>query len=238
MTRRRSQPEPGRYARCDVTQPKDILVNPTDALDASSRIHLASIMSPERVKRQHASLVQCPDLPPYLIQTSLPDDVVTRLDRQVDSRVWPRFTVFPLASGPMLAVATVQAGDFQLRTAIPLVDLLAYAWLDTCIEREELAWLVEVPGHRQAMLVRKSCPFSNVENLRALLAQAQTPAPEELVINLATACSSLTQPDIIDSCIPGVAVKHAHVAMVWQALARPEMQAAVDAAVAALPKLN
>lgn len=213
-------------------------MNPTDARDASSRIHLARIQSPARMAREHASLMRRADLPPVFIQTSLPDDVATRLHGQVDSPLWPRFTVFPLDCGPMLAVATVQPGDFQLRTAVPLVDLFAHTWLDTCIARGELVWLVEVPERREPVLVRTLCPFSNVKELRAVLAQARTPSPEDLVINLADACGWLTQPDAVESCAPGVTVHHVHVAMVWRALAQPEMQAVVDAAVAVLPKLH
>ncbi len=213
-------------------------MNLTEALDVSSRIHLAKVLLPEQVAREQSSLKQRPNLPPYLIHTSLPDDVVTRLEGQRDAPLLPRFTVFPLPCGPMLAVATVQAGDLQLRTAVPLVDLPAYAWVQSCTERGELAWLVEVLQRNQAVLVRTLCPFSNLAELRTVLARGRTPTPEGLVADLGDACVSLVQPDFIGSCAPGLEVKEVHVAMVWSALAKPGMVAAVDAALAALPKVH
>jgi len=145
---------------------------------------------------------------------------------------------FRWTAGPCSPLPRSSRVDFQLRTAVPLVDLFAHTWLDTCIARGELVWLVEVPERREPVLVRTLCPFSNVKELRAVLAQARTPSPEDLVINLADACGWLTQPDAVESCAPGVTVHHVHVAMVWRALAQPEMQAVVDAAVAVLPKLH
>jgi hypothetical protein len=191
-------------------------VNPTDALDVSSRVHLAKILSPEHAALVQATLVQRPSLPSYLIQTALPDDVVKQLELQTSSPLRPRFTVFPLPCGALLAVATVQAGGFQLCTAVPLVNPLSLAWLDCCIARGELGWLIEVPERRQAALVRTSCPFSNVDGLRAALARARMPSPEELVMNLDAACGWLIQPSNLDSCSPTVAVKQVHVAMVWR----------------------
>lgn len=213
-------------------------MNFADALDLSSRIHLARILSPNHVALAQESLVQRPNLPSYLIQTTLPDRVVKRLELQAASPIWPRFTVFPLPCGAMLAVATVQAGDFQLRTAVPLVDALSYAWLDSYVPHGELRWLIEVPERRQAALVRTLCPPKDVDGLRATLARARTPSAEELVMNLGDACGRLVLPNALDSCSPGVAVKQVHVAMVWPALDQSGTQEAVDAVQAVRPHLH
>lgn len=212
-------------------------MNLTNGLAVSSRIHLARILSPELVAREQATLVQRPSLPPYLIQATLPDHVVMRLERQT-TPVWPRFTVFPLPCGAMLSVATIQADDFQLRTAVPLVDRLSYAWLDSCIARGEFGWLIEVPERQQAALVRTLCPVSNVDGLQATLAAARTPSLEELVLNLGGACEMLAQPNTLDSCASGVAVRKVHVAMVWHTLTQPMMKDFVDAALAVRPNLH
>ncbi len=89
-----------RYTRSQGHLKKGHLVNLTEALDVSSRIHLAKVLLPEQVAREQSSLKQRPNLPPYLIHTSLPDDVVTRLEGQRDAPLLPRFTVFPLPCGP------------------------------------------------------------------------------------------------------------------------------------------
>lgn len=206
-------------------------------MDAASRIRLARIVTPERLRVEQPSLVPPANLPPFVVQTSLPDDVFIDLERRVE-QLLPTFTLLPLPSGPMLAVATVQAGGLQLRTAVPLVDLPAYAWLDSCVARSQFVWLFEPNGRRQFVLLKTDFLFANVSKLREVLAQARTPKPEDLVQDLTDACGRLTQVNAIGTYARSTHVKQVHVAMVWRALSRPDIRAAVHAALEAIPPVH
>lgn len=228
----------GHCTRPELTQRRYSHVKTADAIDAASRIRLARIVTPERLRVEQPSLVPPANVPPFVVQTSLPDDVLVDLERRVE-QLSPTFTLLPLPSGPMLAVATVQAGGLQLRTAVPLVDLPAYAWLDSCVARSEFAWLVERNERGPAVLLSTYFLFANVSELREVLAQARTPKPEELVYDLARACGRLTQAEASSTCASGTAVvKQVHLAMVWRALRRPDVQAAIHAALESLPPVH
>lgn len=204
-----------------------------DFAGGEARIHCAGILAPEQMSRYHSSMARRLDPDLYVVRTSLPIEVVSRLEQRASEALVAQFAPFPLPSGPMLAVATLQVDDLQLRTAVPLVDLVAHAWLDERIARRKASWLLQTPARRRPVLVTATCPFPDVGELRACLAQARTPVPEYLVTDLAQACGWLAQRGAIGSCALGTAVRQVHVAMVWRALSEPHVRIAVAAAVAA-----
>lgn len=199
-------------------------------MDCASRMNLAAILTPRQIAAEQLSLVQRPTLPPFLLQASLPDNVVKKFEDQVATPLSPRFTVFSLSCGALVGVATIQAAGLQLRTVVPLVDEKAMSWLDSCIERLELAWLLEVHERKQAALVRTACPFLDGPAFRSALKRTRRPQAQRFVLEVGEMCAMLRELPAIESCAPGTAVDDVYVLFVWHSLASASGQSALESA--------
>lgn len=187
-------------------------------------INFARIITPEGVEAQRMSLLQKPQLPPYMLHAELENSILQRFEANSGAGVRLRFTVYPTLSFAHVAVATVQVGSVQLRTAVPLVDGPPRNWMENVIESKQIAWLLDAREARQAVLVRMACAFPNPQELRLLLSGGHDPTPDELAVSLEMLGRALCEVEAIESCFATEVVAEAHVRVVFP-------RAALDAAV-------
>jgi hypothetical protein len=202
--------------------------HPVDAMRLISRIRFAQILSPEDGAEEQAKLAQRPKLPPYLIQASLPDDVVSKFERQIEQPLTPQFALFTTRCGAVLALVTIQAHGVQLRTVVPLVDEASKAWLDGCIAECRIAWLLEVHECRQAVLITIGCRFNDTMRLRSLITESRSSSSEMLALNLAQTTATLVETNALASLSQAQPIEEAYVLLVAQAFDPSEIRALAD----------
>lgn len=190
----------------------------------SRRLHLARILTPEQANAEAAGLIQRPDLPPYMCHAALPNAVVQRFESPT-AHFARRFTVYPLPCGGCIAVATLQSDGLQLRTAVPLLDRTAHAWVEHIIAAGELTWLLEIEELQQTALFIARCNVPDPVELRRALAQAQDLRSDELPGALELQCAMLLDPSTVASCLPSVEVTEVQLGIVI-----PDMSAVVSRA--------
>jgi len=192
-----------------------------------SRFHLASILNPAAAAHEQASSPQQPDLPAWLLRQTLPDAVIQRFEAAYRPTPAPHVMVYPMPCGAMLALAMLQVGPVQLRTAVPLVGAEAHKWLERSIADSRLGWLLDVEENRQAVHMSVRYRFRETEKLRDLAARSNASSIEELALNLVQAASLLLPPCGVRSLVPGVAVTEAYVGLVTTEVASSEVMSNV-----------
>ena len=138
---------------------------------------------------------------------------VTRMEQTSQRGI--RFPVFPLPCGVMLVVPTIQAGDLQVRVAVPLINEKSVAWARECVAAERIQWLFEVTETGQAVRVQSARPFPRPQDALALIAQSRMEvSAAELIHDVTSMLTILVHNEAMDSCIDGVLVKDVRVGMV------------------------
>lgn len=202
-------------------------MNQLEAMQLAARLHVAHILTAQQVVSEPSAA-----LPPHLLHVSLPSDVVLAFEKR--GTCSPSFTLVPLQSGAMLAIATIQAGGLQLRTLVPFVDPVALAWLDSCVKHGGFGWLVDVHDRDETILLTTDYSLTDHEELGSLAARGRRPSDEELAFNLAMCSIKLANPKAVASSLAQVDVSRVHVCTVWQPLEDPAPKAAIGAALSML----
>lgn len=210
-----------------INYQKAHFMDPTTAHELLSRFHLASILSPAGAAYEQASSPQHPDLPAWLLRQTLPDTVIQKFESARRPAPTPHLMVYPMPCGAMLALAILQTGPVQLRTAVPLVGDEAHEWLDDCVAGNRLGWLLDVQETRQAVHMSLRHQFLETGRLRELARQSRHSSKEELALNLIQATSMLLPPVAVRSLLPGIAVQEAHVGLVATEVATPHLMRSV-----------
>lgn len=184
-----------------------------DLLFYARRISKARLLSPEESRRESLDMRQRPDLNGYLLHLGLSNALVTKIEE--DKLRGIRFPIYPLRCGVMLAVPTVQAGDLQVRVAVPLIDQKSVDWARDCVLSQRIRWLFEITETRQTALLQVERAFPNAQDAIALIAKSRREmSSEALTKDMTSMLTVLVHDEAIDSCVKGVVVKDVRVGLV------------------------
>lgn len=177
------------------------------------RVGTAKLLDPTAVRALAHTLKQLPQLDGFGLLVNLTDRDLRRLEHSNPARL--RFPIYPLACGVMLAVPTLQVGEFQLRVAVPLFDAKACAWANWCIEAQRVRWLLDVDETNQTAVADMPQEFPLIPAVKRLIAKSRQDADiAHLAREMVTAAAALVEDDAIASCIEKVAVRDVRLAVV------------------------
>lgn len=197
-----------------------------DAYFYAQRMVNARLLSPQQAKVEAQDMRQRPDLPGHFLHLELINAFVTRIEQT--SQRGMRFPIHPLPCGVMLVIPTIQAGDLQVRVAVPLINEKSVAWAKECVAKERIQWLFEVAETGQAVRVQSARSFPHPQDALRLIGQSRFAVPtEELINDVTSMLSALVHDEAMDSCISGVTVRNVRVGMVNEFATEEELSSAL-----------
>lgn len=185
------------------------------------RLRTGRLLTPRDMDTVGTTLTKVPDFNGYALLLSLPDVHLRHLE-QARNKVPIRFTLYPMRTGYMLAVVTIQSGNFQARAAIPLIGEQSLAWLDWCIQNKTLACFVDVPETNQLALLQSPHPFPDAKAMRALVHVPEDLTAEDVLGALVPATLELLKNETLSSYLPGETVDEVQLFVISNVLEGPE----------------
>jgi hypothetical protein len=179
----------------------------------AKRVVKARLLSPQEAKSEALGMRQRPDLPGHFLHLGLSNAHAMQMEQTSQRGI--NFPIFTLPCGVSLIVPTIQAGELQVRVAVPLIDEKSVAWARECVSAQRIQWLFEVTETRQAVLVQSARSFPSPQSALALITQSRMEvSAAELINDVTSILTALVHDEAMDSCIDGVTVTDVRVGMV------------------------
>lgn len=173
----------------------------------AQRVGGAKLLGPAEVHALGLTLKQRPELGGFGLRVNLSDKQLRSFERH-GARQALRFPVYPLPSGVMLAVPTLQVDNLQVRIAVPLFDDKACSWANWCVRAQRVRWLVDIEEVNQTALVDLQQDFPEPRVVLELIERSQRDADmEALARDMVSAVAALAGDDAIPSCVGGMQVR-------------------------------
>ena len=178
------------------------------------RVGGAKLLGPAEVHALGLTLKQRPEFDGFGLRVNLSDTQVRGFERH-GARQALRFPVYPLPSGVMLAVPTLQVDNLQVRIAVPLFDDKACNWANWCVKAQKVRWLVDIEEVNQTALVDLEQDFPEPRVVLELIRRSRRDAEmEALACDMVSAVAALAADETIPSCVAGMPVSDVRLGVV------------------------
>jgi hypothetical protein len=117
-------------------------------------------------------VAQHADRDEYLLELKVSDAYLFHFEQPGPTKIGVRFHLFPLPSGVMLAVPTIQIGGIQTRVAVPLFDKKSMAWARWCLGSKKVTWLLDCGEKHKVVSLSISQNFLEAHELLELIGES------------------------------------------------------------------
>jgi hypothetical protein len=177
-------------------------------------IREAQVLEPDTTHEAHEILQASHSHDGYLLHIDVSEREAHRLQSKDNEHTF-RFPVYPAPSDAMVAVPTIQVGDFQLRIAVPLVDDKTVAWARWCIASKKVSFLFRVKETNKYIGLNVAQEFPESEILLGLIEYSRRDITrDEFAFDMSCMLQPLSEPKTIDSRITGIEISEVCLAVV------------------------